>query len=196
MSSSSSLSSSGWIQTANQRLSFNQTATWAAYSSALAALTLNQMSDVAAKYQMGGLSPTPPTPPTPDSDAYSPSFSPDYAERKRFLKRSSSSDVIASSSSSSLCSNSAAKRSKSFTIDAILGLDGLAFAAVHHHQQHQQQQQQQQQQMNYNQSLFNQSSCFDFSQSGKSLWIFYVFQLRIFHSISLIFFFNFKIWLF
>lgn len=86
MSSGSSLSPSGWIQTANR---FTSTATWAAYSSALAALTLNQMN---------GSPSTSPTQP-PDSPPY------DYFSYG--VKRTHSGGV---------------KRSKSFTIDAILGL--------------------------------------------------------------------------
>jgi len=96
MSSGSSLSPSGWIQTANR---FTSTATWAAYSSALAALTLNQMN---------GSPSTSPTQP-PDSPPY------DYFSYG--VKRSHSGGV---------------KRSKSFTIDAILGLrrDVAAAAAA------------------------------------------------------------------
>lgn len=154
--------SSSWIQTANRLRvggasaagggvdpinlwpTATSTATWAAYSSALATLTINQINEgqSAMKFQAESRSspltpttptyaptPSPPTPLTPQETSQPGSpHSETYAD---YLAYSLDYGVGGKRDALSLSSEPAAKRSKSFTIDAILGLEE---AASRHHQ--------------------------------------------------------------
>ena len=153
--------SSSWIQTANRLRvasapggggdpinlwpAATSTATWAAYSSALATLTINQINEGQSqmKYQAESRgspltpttptyapTPSPPTPLTPQETSQPGSpHSETYAD---YLAYSLDYGIGGGKRDAlSLSSEPAPKRSKSFTIDAILGLEE---AASRHHQ--------------------------------------------------------------